>query len=320
MAATLHQRQRLELQRLQHAVQELDEQAKGQRTPTTPGEGRRQQEAREQQAMMRRRQEAMEQMEAAQKARLEREHQQRQRCAVVEQESLFRRQMEAEEVRGLERVALREKEARRALYSDLQRDVLLQRKSDSVRRLEEERRWSKLSPSQQLEELVWALRHEESAGRTCIGREAAEALDAISDEFEGTWPEVQRVVCWKADDSYRACSVCLGRFGLLRRRHHCRRCGELVCGGCSRNKGLPLPASATHGWPVDKLAPGQVARICDRCFANPSRSDIEWHDRSEVLNWRPLPRDVMEEDWVRLEPTEPHRPSRQSGGEQQATA
>lgn len=46
------------------------------------------------------------------------------------------------------------------------------------------RRWSKLSPSQQLEELVQALRHEESASRTRIGREAVEALDAISDEFE----------------------------------------------------------------------------------------------------------------------------------------
>lgn len=49
-------------------------------------------------------------------------------------------------MRGLERVALREKEARRALYSDLQRDVLLQRKSDSVRRLEEERRSASHDP------------------------------------------------------------------------------------------------------------------------------------------------------------------------------
>lgn len=44
---------------------------------------------------------------------------------------------------------------------------------------------------------------------------------------------------WKPDSSSRECSNCGARFGLIRRKHHCRFCGELVCKDCSADKLLP---------------------------------------------------------------------------------
>ena len=44
---------------------------------------------------------------------------------------------------------------------------------------------------------------------------------------------------WVPDRSATACMVCTARFTLLRRRHHCRRCGACVCGDCSKAR-LPL--------------------------------------------------------------------------------
>ena len=38
---------------------------------------------------------------------------------------------------------------------------------------------------------------------------------------------------WKANASRDSCVICASSFSLLVRRHHCRRCGELVCADCS---------------------------------------------------------------------------------------
>jgi FYVE zinc finger len=38
---------------------------------------------------------------------------------------------------------------------------------------------------------------------------------------------------WAADGSRNTCSICGGAFTLVNRRHHCRCCGQLVCGPCS---------------------------------------------------------------------------------------
>ena len=38
---------------------------------------------------------------------------------------------------------------------------------------------------------------------------------------------------WVADDESTVCLLCRATFTLVRRRHHCRKCGKLVCGKCS---------------------------------------------------------------------------------------
>ena len=37
---------------------------------------------------------------------------------------------------------------------------------------------------------------------------------------------------WVPDEFARACASCGRDFGLLRRRHHCRGCGEIFCDDC----------------------------------------------------------------------------------------
>jgi hypothetical protein len=53
---------------------------------------------------------------------------------------------------------------------------------------------------------------------------------------------------WVADDDAPNCAACGCAFTTLNRRHHCRRCGGVFCGGCSTNR---LGAM----------------RACDSCFA-----------------------------------------------------
>lgn len=45
---------------------------------------------------------------------------------------------------------------------------------------------------------------------------------------------------WVNDESRTHCSVCIQPFLPFRRRHHCRTCGEVVCGGCSSHRTVRL--------------------------------------------------------------------------------
>jgi hypothetical protein len=68
-------------------------------------------------------------------------------------------------------------------------------------------------------------------------------------------------VAWQANDASEYCRLCGGRWGLLRRRHHCRACGQLVCDDCSRAR-MAVPGSENQ------------KRVCDLC-AVARRNSIE---------------------------------------------
>ena len=51
------------------------------------------------------------------------------------------------------------------------------------------------------------------------------------------------------------CSTCVRPFTLLRRAHHCRRCGRVFCNTCSQHR-LLLPTSRS----------GRSKRVCTQCF------------------------------------------------------
>ncbi|GBG28186.1 Lateral signaling target protein 2-like [Hondaea fermentalgiana] len=72
--------------------------------------------------------------------------------------------------------------------------------------------------------------------------------------------EAERKRCsvapWRPDAEAQECACCSAPFSfLLRRRHHCRCCGEVVCAGCSPNV-APVPQWGYQG-PV---------RVCEKCF------------------------------------------------------
>ncbi|XP_077499243.1 smad anchor for receptor activation [Amblyomma americanum] len=45
---------------------------------------------------------------------------------------------------------------------------------------------------------------------------------------------------WIPDEEAPACMLCFGRFTVLKRRHHCRACGKVLCSSCCNQK-APLP-------------------------------------------------------------------------------
>ncbi|OWF37808.1 uncharacterized protein LOC110467014 [Mizuhopecten yessoensis] len=76
---------------------------------------------------------------------------------------------------------------------------------------------------------------------------------------------------WVADDAVSFCVLCNNKFNQLRRKHHCRQCGRVLCGKCCNEKVL-LP----------QLGICQPERVCDSCLpvahlVTKSRSSTQQH-------------------------------------------
>lgn len=72
---------------------------------------------------------------------------------------------------------------------------------------------------------------------------------------------------WRPNDYSKKCSVCDSRFGLiLIRKHHCRRCGELVCSNCSPRYGPGVYLiDAPEDVNIQTLKDPSKQRICLKC-------------------------------------------------------
>jgi hypothetical protein len=69
---------------------------------------------------------------------------------------------------------------------------------------------------------------------------------------------------WVPDSEARTCTICGIKFTITNRRHHCRQCGQVVCGKCSSKK---------------KDLPGQgKQRVCDLCFEKPYDMNAATHN------------------------------------------
>ena len=60
---------------------------------------------------------------------------------------------------------------------------------------------------------------------------------------------------WIADSDILTCACCDYKFRFMDSKHHCRACGQGVCGKCSSRK-CAVPA---RGWQYP-------VRVCDTCF------------------------------------------------------
>jgi len=59
---------------------------------------------------------------------------------------------------------------------------------------------------------------------------------------------------WIPDELAVQCMLCKKDFSMFSRRHHCRKCGAVVCGDCSGNKAI------VPGVDIEK-----EVRVCDEC-------------------------------------------------------
>lgn len=68
--------------------------------------------------------------------------------------------------------------------------------------------------------------------------------------------DVARPDYWVPDHSITQCHVCSKTFTPVMSKHHCRACGQGVCGPCS-----------THIKPVPSRGWDHPVRVCDKCHA-----------------------------------------------------
>lgn len=83
--------------------------------------------------------------------------------------------------------------------------------------------------------------------------------------------ELQKPPDYIKMDGIQKCMDCSASFGVMKRKHHCRACGSVVCGKCSNQK-YPLP-----------FEDNKLCRVCRSCHqklvqqrsASPDRSDSD---------------------------------------------
>ena len=83
---------------------------------------------------------------------------------------------------------------------------------------------------------------------------------------------------WVQGKHYRDCPACKRPFTLLTRRHHCRLCGGVFCGDCSRYK-RPIPAPYSS----NSHRPMRVCSYCEFQFRRACESEPEQRSGSQWL-------------------------------------
>eukprot|EP01004_Peranema_trichophorum_P004997 NODE_387_length_2820_cov_59.897664_g332_i0.p1 GENE.NODE_387_length_2820_cov_59.897664_g332_i0~~NODE_387_length_2820_cov_59.897664_g332_i0.p1 ORF type:complete len:881 (+),score=134.76 NODE_387_length_2820_cov_59.897664_g332_i0:47-2644(+) len=82
---------------------------------------------------------------------------------------------------------------------------------------------------------------------------------------------------WAPDNAYFECATCSCPFTLVRRRHHCRNCGHVVCGSCS-----------AHNFFLPNM--GSAVRVCNSCFRKLSNDaltqTVEYDSEDEIPDER----------------------------------
>ncbi|KAJ3274198.1 hypothetical protein HDV01_003271 [Terramyces sp. JEL0728] len=115
--------------------------------------------------------------------------------------------------------------------------------------------------------------------------------DAIHDRLPSNSPVADfDAPIWMPDESAQSCLVCFDKFTFFNRKHHCRSCGILVCGGCSQNS-FYIPSRNGE----------KKARVCDTCLP----SLIQERKFSINAPRSTTPEDLSEADRASLYSTSP---------------
>lgn len=78
---------------------------------------------------------------------------------------------------------------------------------------------------------------------------------------------------WQPDAEVEKCPVCEQHFGFLFRKHHCRKCGRVVCASCSPHRitipreYIVQPPGYQEGSPL--MGGAEVVRVCKPCVPDP---------------------------------------------------
>ncbi|XP_029312428.1 pleckstrin homology domain-containing family F member 1 [Cottoperca gobio] len=86
----------------------------------------------------------------------------------------------------------------------------------------------------------------------------------------GCRPGATFAVTWIPDQASAVCMRCSNKFSVAQRRHHCRKCGFVVCGTCSKKRAV-----------IGHIHPTKCLRVCTICHSSLSM-DAEAQDVSCV--------------------------------------
>ncbi|KAF2481164.1 FYVE zinc finger-domain-containing protein [Neohortaea acidophila] len=115
---------------------------------------------------------------------------------------------------------------------------------------------------------------------------------------------------WQPDAAVDRCPVCGTDFSFWYRKHHCRKCGRVVCAGCSPHRitiprqyvvqppALPdadrWPLGPPIGNPYRTLEGGEVVRVCNPCVPDPWTPGAEPDGPAQPTDVPPRRRDSHE--------------------------
>lgn len=122
---------------------------------------------------------------------------------------------------------------------------------------------------------------------------------------------------WIPDSASAICMRCSERFGMTQRRHHCRRCGFIVCNSCSKGRAL-----------LENISSKPV-RVCQQCMATMQGEHLEdqaqgrtWSDSHWKQNSKEdkshAPQDNLSSDEGGEESAESHAPSQWTSSQDSA--
>ncbi|KAK3394132.1 FYVE zinc finger-domain-containing protein [Podospora didyma] len=121
---------------------------------------------------------------------------------------------------------------------------------------------------------------------------------------------------WQPDAEVTYCPICRAQFNIFVRKHHCRKCGRVVCNACSPHRiTIPyqyivqppgtvlLPAQRHPTSPLGSdggytdfsvLGGGERVRLCNPCVPDPNTNPPQTqasHSRSQSTVTQPFPND-----------------------------
>lgn len=120
-----------------------------------------------------------------------------------------------------------------------------------------------------------AMMHSDPAQFSEPERKLREQLEAslteamVSDEVGASVPQLISREQWVPDHHAPGCGSCRRNFTLLRRRHHCRLCGDIFCARCTTTRldiCRCLPSPSTVPTAATARPPTHV-RVCDTCMS-----------------------------------------------------